>query len=106
MKIKHNILLCMKSLAVEEDKIVENVMDINIAHYLALKAVSSEVPASIPLRSRNIDSFSASDRRLFFGILQPDLKRLCNALNFPRSVTFDNRINMLGETVFCGGFMN
>ena len=87
----------------EEKEEISDIIDILICKYLSIKLAYDESLKKCQRYDRTIDSFSASDCKVFFQFKKSELKRLLPLLKFDEVRKFNNKSIMRGEEVFLRG---
>ena len=87
----------------EEKEEISDIIDILICKYLSIKLAYDESLKKCQRYDRTIDSFSASDCKVFFQFKKSELKRLLPLLKFDEVCKFNNKSIMRGEEVFLRG---
>ena len=89
-----------------EDKFIEEILPLIAMKYLSLayEDPDSHEPPEKPLRLViSVDSFTASQCKIFFKFNKEELQRIFNMMTFPDECKFDNNGSMSGEEVFLRG---
>ena len=87
----------------DEKEDINLMLEALVARYLSITVTDDEGLEKCSRFNRTIDSFSASDCKIFFEFKKVDLWRLLPLLNFPEECILDNCSNMPGEEVFLRG---
>ena len=103
-KLKKLIIAFMIKIEEDENKEdLELMLEVLIVKYLSVKMINDEGLEKCDRLDRTIDSFCASDCKIYFEFKKVDLWRLLPLRNFPEVCTFDNGSVMSGEEVFLRG---